>query len=185
MRFVPEFGAAGGALPWSPPVLDAFQPARSFDIFSNPAGSSADFRPAPGFGNHAQATFGFNSMNSPDFGKAQGSVAPLFPTGRASELFAITPPALPSLNLLMRGSFNFPPAPTANTFKLAYRDAPEDLFRPSPGLFTTTDLGNGMFFSAGTSIGRSTAGVPAAGLNGNASADGKHSGPAVAFKLSF
>jgi hypothetical protein len=124
-------------------------------------------------------------LNSPDFGKPQGSPAALFPGGRANALFAITPPALPSLNQLMRGSFNFPPAPTANTFKLSYQDTPENLFKPTSGLFTTTDLGNGMFFSAGTSLGHSNAGVPAAGLSGNASGDAKHSGPALAFKLSF
>jgi hypothetical protein len=52
-------------------------------------------------------------------------------------------------------------------------------------MFTTSDLGNGMFLSAGTSFGRTGAGAPAAGLSSNLSGDGKHSGPSLAIKLSF
>jgi len=46
-------------------------------------------------------------------------------------------------------------------------------------------LGNGMFLSAGTGYGHSTAGAPAAGLGSSTSGDAKHSGPSVAVKLSF
>jgi hypothetical protein len=173
----------------NPPLFDSFQPAGSFETFTIPAGNSADFRPARGFGNPRHAWLDFNSINSPDFGKPQGGSASRFPAGRASQLFAITPAALPSfnpsLNQLMRVSFNFPFTSTANSYKLAYRDSPQDLFKPSSGLFTTTDLGNGMFLTAGTSLGHTTAGVPAAGLGSNGATDAKHSGPALGLKLSF
>lgn len=96
------------------------------------------------------------------------------------------PSALPSLNPMMGGRFNYPLNNAANSFKLSYQDAAGDLFRPTTSsLFTTTDLGNGVFFSAGTSVGHSMAGTPAASLGGSASPGSKHSGPSLGLKLSF
>jgi hypothetical protein len=55
----------------------------------------------------------------------------------------------------------------------------------TPGaMFSTTNLGNGMFFSAGTNLGKgSMAGTPPGGNMG--AAGPKPSRPAVALKLSF
>jgi hypothetical protein len=93
----------------------------------------------------------------------------------------------------MRGSLNPPLSSSYGAFRLTYRDMfgpggnTSDPGRPSgSAMFTTTDLGNGMFLSAGpTSGSRSMAGAPAASI-GNSSAGGqKHSGPSVALKLTF
>jgi len=106
--------------------------------------------------------------------------------------FGSAPPGVPSFNQMMRGSYNMPLNSSTSTFKFSYQDMLRpggnlgDLARPSASLmFSTSDLGNGMFFSAGTSYGHSIAGAPAAGLGSNASPEGKHSGPALALKLSF
>jgi hypothetical protein len=80
----------------------------------------------------------------------------------------------------------------ANAFRSTYRDALQadgslsdsSLFVPS-AMFTTSDLGNGVFFSAGVNGGsRTNVGAPAASL-GNGGAGGRHSGPALGIKLSF
>jgi hypothetical protein len=52
-------------------------------------------------------------------------------------------------------------------------------------VFSTSDLGNGMFLSAGTGFGHNAAGAPAAALGNSTSGDAKHSGSSVALKLSF
>jgi len=92
----------------------------------------------------------------------------------------------------LRGSFSLPSSTSLGTFRLSYQDALRpgvnfgDLTRPSTGLvFSTSDLGNGVFLSAGTGYGHSTAGAPAASLGNSTSGEPKHFGPSVALKLSF
>jgi hypothetical protein len=79
------------------------------------------------------------------------------------------------------------------TFKLGYRDVfipgaygtGSNFGQGAPGgLFTTTNLGNGVFFSAGTNVGkRPMAGTPPGGTMG--ATGPKPSRPAVTLKLSF
>ena len=150
------------------------------------------YQPADPFGRRSAGSRQWNnSALNPfqprtSFGSFSGSASSSFSP------FAAAPLALPSLNQLMRGSFSLPSSPTFGTFRLSYRDALRpgvnfgDLARPSNSLmFSTTDLGNGMFLSAGTGFGHTTAGAPASGLGSSTSGDAKHSGPSVAVKLSF
>jgi len=115
--------------------------------------------------------------------------------GGAARQFDSAPLALPSLNQLMRGSFNLPFSSSSGLPSSSLRFTYQDTLRSggvfgdpvhpnSSAMFTTSDLGNGVFLSAGTGYGiRSTAGAPAASL-GNESGP-KHSGTAVNLKLSF
>jgi hypothetical protein len=95
---------------------------------------------------------------------------------------------------MMRANLALPFATSIGTFKLTYRN----MLIPGvnsggggPGttgaMFSTTSLGNGVFFSAGTNIGKgSTAGMPPAGFGSNPGASGpKPARPAVTLKLSF
>jgi len=86
----------------------------------------------------------------------------------------------------MRGTHNMPLNASTSNFRFSYGGAfklGDDLAHPpATGLYATSDLGNGMFLSAGANLGRSNAGSPAAGPN---VAAGKHSGPSVGVKLSF
>lgn len=150
------------------------------------------YQPADPFG---RGSAGFRQWNSSalnsfhprtSFGSFSGSA------GSAFSPFARAPLALPPLNQLMRGNFSLPSGPTFGAFRLAYQDALKpaasfgDLARPNNSLmFSTSDLGNGVFLSAGTGFGHSAAGAPAATLGSSTSGEVKHSGPSVALKLSF
>jgi hypothetical protein len=161
-------------------------------------------QPSPNFGNFAGSTGGmgqrsiggFNQMGGSGMNGRQGNFGPLFPasdgpTRGAVGSFGSAPAALPSLNQLMRGSFNLPFSSSSSNFRFTYQDTLKpggtfgDLGRPTASaMFTTSDLGNGVFLSAGTGYGiRSTAGAPAAGLGSEGAL--KHSGTAVNLKLSF
>ena len=100
----------------------------------------------------------------------------------------LKPGASPNFNQMMRTNLALPFASSVGTFKLTYRDMLVPGANVGQGatgvLFTTTNLGNGVFFSAGTNLGKgSMAGTPP---GGNAGANGpKPSRPAVALKLSF
>jgi hypothetical protein len=142
-----------------------------------------------------------NRFDNLALGGHQPNVAPLFPMngsftsgqqGGAVGPFAATPGALPSLNQLMRGSLSQPFNTSFGTLRPTYQGT----FRPVGGfndsvnpsgsvLFTSPDLGNGVFLSAGTGYGsHSMAGAPAASV-GNGTGGPKHSGTAVNLKLSF
>jgi hypothetical protein len=91
----------------------------------------------------------------------------------------------------MRSTFTLPLTSHSGTLRFQFQNTftpGSNLIDPAHPygsvLFTTSDLGNGMFLSAGTSSGNhSMAGTPAS-PQGNG--DGpKHSGPSVALKLSF
>lgn len=145
--------------------------------------------------------FGFSPFGSPGSAQRQSTPAPLFPIGGntsrslaagTSGPFALPPAPQPSLNQLMRSTFGVPLNGPSTSFKLSLQDtfrtagAFAGPARPAAGLFTTTDLGNGMLLTAGTTLGsHSMAGAPAATLpNGTASAP-RHSGPSLGLKLSF
>jgi hypothetical protein len=133
-------------------------------------------------------------------GGSTGKFAPLFPastfrgnlSGGTVGLFAASSATSPSLNQLIHGSLKLPVNSGAGAFRLTYMDTIRpgsnigDLAHPfASAMFSTSDLGNGMVLSAGTFYGnRSMAGAPAASL-GNGPGGAKHSGPALALKLSF
>jgi hypothetical protein len=111
----------------------------------------------------------------------------------ANGTFSATSAAPPSFNQLMRGNSGL----RLNSNFGAQRFSSQNTFRPignfgDPGLpsasalFTSSDLGNGVFLSSGTGYGNhSTAGAPAASLGNGTSGGQKHSGASLALKLSF
>jgi hypothetical protein len=182
------------------PAMAPFQPGPNFGNFTGSPGSGMGVNGADGFGAGRQGVGGFNQLGGSGTGTGgrQGNIAPLFPAGGgsaggASAPFGATPFALPSFNQLMRGSFNLPLSSSSSNFRFSYQDALRpggtsgDLGRPyGSAVFTTSDLGNGMFLSAGTGYGsRSMAGAPAAGLGNGTAGEPKHSGTSVNLKLSF
>ena len=177
---------------WNGPTRDPFQPGPSFDSYSGSSGSAMGFSRAGGFGMGLQGSWGSNPFAGFGMGGRQSGAAPLFPAGSAFSPYGTAPLALPSLNQFLRGSFSLPFDSAPGSFRLSYRDPLRpgvnfgDLARPSTSLmFSTPDLGNGVFLSAGTGLRHSVAGAPAAGLGSSSSGDAKHSGPSVAVKLSF
>jgi|HubBroStandDraft_1064217.scaffolds.fasta_scaffold08456_5 hypothetical protein len=167
--------------------LEPFQPNPSFENFAGSTGVAG-----------RQSMGGFNQMGSSGMNGHQGSFGPLFPAsdGPARDAggpFGSAPAALPSLNQLMRGSFNMPFNSSSSIFRFTYQDTLRpsgtsgDFGRPNASaIFTTSDLGNGVFLSAGTGYGaRSLAGAPPAGLGNGTAGAHKPSGPAVNLKLSF
>jgi len=162
-----------------------------------PGGSSGmdTFQPTPNFGNF-NGSSEFNPFGGSAIDGRQGSFGPPFPasygpTRIAGGPFGSAPAAQPSLNQMMRRSFSLPFSSSSSSFHFSYLDTLRpggtlgDLGHPTAAaMFTTSDLGNGVFLSAGTGYGiRSTAGAPAASL-GNEGGP-KHSGTAVNVKLSF
>jgi len=177
---------------WNGSTLYSLQPRASFDSFSGSSGSAMGFSRAGGFGMGLQGSWGSNPFAGFGMGGRQSGAAPLFPAGSAFSPYGAAPLALPSLNQFLRGSFSLPFDSAPGSFRLSYRDPLRpgvnfgDLARPSTSLmFSTPDLGNGVFLSAGTGLRHSVAGAPAAGLGSSSSGDAKHSGPSVAVKLSF
>jgi hypothetical protein len=169
--------------------IDPSQSRASFGGFAGFTGGDLGFNGAGGFGTARQGTNGLNQFGSFNLGGHQGSPASLFPP--SSGPFGATP-QLP-LNQLMRGSFNLPlNSPASSAFRFQYSSTLmpggnlNDLARPYGSVvFTTSDLGNGVFLSAGTSNGsHSMAGAPAASFGNDTSAP-KHSASGVAIKLSF
>ena len=168
-----------------------FQPSASYRIGD----------PYSGFSSHSiadplAARTGFGSFSGgrqfSGMGDRTNGLANLFPSGGGLSPAGTVPQALPSLNQFLRGSFSLRSNISVETYRFAHQDVlrPEvnfgDLARPQNSLiFSTSDLGNGMFLSAGTGFGHSTAGAPAAGLSSNPSAEGKRLGPSLAVKLSF
>jgi len=157
--------------------------------------------PSPGY---FQSYRGFQSVGADFIGSGRtagrtarfGGASPVGITGTArfgSLGSTPGPSASPNFNQMMRAKIALRFSSSIGTFKLGYRD----VFVPgaygtggnfgegSPGgFFTTTNLGNGVFFSAGTNVGkRPMAGTPPGGNIG--AAGPKPSRPAVALKLSF
>jgi len=167
------------------PAVDPFQPS-----LGNFAGSTG----AAG----RQSVGGFNQMSGSDMNGRKVNFAPLFPesdgpTRSAGGASGSAPATLPSLNQLMRGNFNLPFSSSSSSPRFTYQDA----LRPgstlgNPGrptasaMFTTSDLGNGVFLSAGTGYGaRSMAGAPVAGVGNGTAGEHQPSGPSVNLRLSF
>jgi hypothetical protein len=180
---------------WNRSSLDPLQPGLGFGTFSAPAGAGIEINTVRRFSAGAQGLGGFDLTRSPAFSGRASIDAPLFrPTmaPTSNNLFIPASGGLPSLDQVLRGSYSLPFGAPSSGLRFSYPGAifaagsAGDSPRPSGSMtFTSSDLGNGMFFSAGTGYSHSTAGAPAAGLGSNASAGAKHSGPSVALKLSF
>jgi hypothetical protein len=152
---------------------------------------SSGFNPIGGAG-FAHAGFGVRSANaaplfSPGSGPMNGAA------GGALSPSGIAPAGLPSLNQLLRGNLAMPLSSSSSAFRFSYRDAPRPGGSPrEPGrgsgsiLFSSSDLGNGIFFSAGTGYGsRTTPEAPSSGFGLTNAPSAKHSGPALNLKLTF
>ncbi len=178
---------------WSRSMLDPFEPGPNFGNFAGSPGGGNGLNGTRTYTGR-QGTVGFNRFGGTGMGgDGNGRTGPLFLYGGgANGYFGSASLALPSLNQLMRGSDNLHLNNSSSNFRLSYQDALEpggsfsDLGRTSASaMFTSSDLGNGVFLSAGTTYGSRMAGAPAATI-GNGSAGGpKHPGPGVALKLSF
>jgi len=184
-------------------MLDPFQPGPNFGNFSGSDGDGMGGMGSGGFGSGRHGSGGFNPMSGAmgNSGMSMGGRlggGPVFPDsgltpGSSKMLYGSAPLSLPTLNQLLRGSMRMPLSSSTSSLRFTYQDALRpgasfgDLAHPSASLmFSTSDLGNGVFFSAGTGYGRSAlAGAPAAGLGSNTSPEGKHSGPSLNLKLSF
>jgi hypothetical protein len=180
-----------------------FQLAPSFGSLSGSAGintgfggNAGGFGPA-GFGSARQGGAA-NPFGSIAGGGRLGSAGPLFPgsdgpQGSGGGPFGRSAYTPPSLNEMLHGSYNLPLNSSVSSLRFSYQDVYKsgaslsDLGRPaSSAMFSTSDLGNGVFLSAGTNYGsHSMAGAPAASIGNGTAAGSKHSGPSVALKLSF
>jgi len=172
--------------------MNSFQPAASFSNLPGLTGSALDLNRTGGFGTTRQGAASFNQLGSFGMGRGRGDPGLLFqPSSATGGPFGVPPQ--PSLNQLMRGSFNLPLGSSpSSAFRFQYSNmlTPagnlSDLAHPYGSLlFTSSDLGNGVFLSAGTyNGGHATAGAPTlpAGIGAGAP---KHSASGVAIKLSF
>jgi hypothetical protein len=193
-------------------TLDQFQTGRNFGKYTGTAGGGMGFNGDAGvfaidregkgsFGVEKLAPGGFNRFAPGSTVGNSGGLAPLFPMGSfkrdlstgADVHFGPNSAALPSLNQIMRGNSILPLNPSFGALKPSYQNTfrpignPADLGLTSTStLFTSPDLGNGVFLSAGTGYGsRSMAGAPAASIGNSVPGGPKHSGTAVNLKLSF
>jgi hypothetical protein len=193
-------------------MLDPFQPGPNFGKFPLTASVGSGFTGSAGsfaLGRQSKASFevgpravgGFNRPGPAEMGSSFGSLTSAFqPNNSKSDLsigltqhLGAASTALPSFNELVRGSSSLHMNSPLGKLSLADKDR----FRPignlgDPGLpsasalFTSSDLGNGVFLSAGTGYGsRSVPGAPAASIGNSASSGAKHSGTALNLKLSF
>jgi hypothetical protein len=172
--------------------INPFQPAVNFSNFSGSTGNAPSLNRTGGFGTTRQRTSSVNQLGSFGMGRGQGNPGILFqPSSAAGGPFGATPQ--PSLNQLMRGSLNLPlSSSSSSAFRFQYSNmlTPagnlSDLAHPYGSvLYTSSDLGNGMFLSAGTyGGGHSMAGAPTM-PSANGTGAPKHSTSGVAIKLSF
>ena len=176
-------GAGDNSPQWSRSMLDPFQPGPNFGNFTGSAGR---------FNRFGGTEMRGRQDNFRSFSQTDGSGRRYGSSGENSTSSA-SPLVLPSFNALMRTNRGQPLGPSLGTFKLSYReqlgpirDVGDPGLPPGSTLFSSSDLGNGVFFSAGTGSGsRPAAGAAAASL-GSATAGGqKHSSPLVNLKLSF
>jgi hypothetical protein len=138
---------------------------------------------------------GFDQFAGRGLGGPQVNFPSLFPESGIlprNQTNGTAPGMLPRFDARIASSFTLPLNSAAGTFRLSYRDMFSDgrnAMGRNPGvgsgsaMFGTSNLGNGMFLSAGSSYGsRSTAGSAA----GNSALAGqKHSGPSVGLRLTF
>jgi hypothetical protein len=152
------------------------------------------FSPGIGFGSlggnrPAQASNRFGA-GSP--GIHPDNIASLFPdtSRRGNGVPGATGATTPNFTRIMRPGLSVPFNASFGTFRLSYRD----MFGPGgntlgsnpargsgSAMFSTTSLGSGVVFSAGTSCSNRSTAASLSGVQGAP----KHSGPSLALKLSF
>jgi hypothetical protein len=172
--------------------INPFQLAVNFSNRPGATGSAPALNGTGGFGTTRPGASGFNQLGSFSMGRNQSNPAIFFPPSSvAGGPFGVTPQ--PSLNQFIRGRFNLPfSSPSNSPFRFQYSSmlTPSgnlsDLAHPyGSALFTSSDLGNGVFLSAGTyNSGHAMAGTPIM-PSGNGTGAPKHSASGVAIKLSF
>jgi hypothetical protein len=204
---VPVFGYSAAAFPFSSRCSDFTTTQGSCDLYSPFAAgagfesSRSHFSGLASFGGGLQPA-GFSPFAVTSLDVRKGGFASLFPvyaseshdrSGMATEPFGAAQGTPPPLSQFMRGSIKLPVASSFSNFRPSSRDsfsfgsiAPGSEVGRAPGsaMFTTPDLGGGMFLSAGTSSGGRPAGAPLNPL-GNATGGSKRPGPSLAIKLSF
>jgi hypothetical protein len=171
------------------PFQSPFQPTANFGALGA-WDSAVRFDGTSSFGSARHATIGFNQFSSFTMGDREShSATMILPSSMTGGPFGAAPQ--PNLSQLMRGTFNMPLS-SSSTSRFQYSNmlAPggnlNDFTHPyGSALFTTSDLGNGVFLSAGTyNGGHSMAGAPTT-PSGNGTGAPKHPGSGVAIKLSF
>jgi len=164
-------------------MLDPFQHGPNFGNFTGNAGTFNRFGGTGMRGRQDNFGSGFQFGGSDRRSRSSGEDS-------TSSAFRY---ALPSFNAMMRTNRGQPLSPFLGTFKLSYPEllgprgnAGDPGFISGSTLFSSSDLGNGVFFSAGTGSGsHSAAGAPAASLGSGTAGGQKHSSPLVNLKLSF
>jgi hypothetical protein len=181
-------------------AADPFQPTLGFASFD---GLGANVSPSRSIGT-AKFAVAFPGFAAPAWPSAAGhdqpqaDLSPLFPMSASQQSSATvfelpsgaSAPGAPTFSELMHGN---PRRRSASPFEPMHPSqksflpaaAFSDSFQPPPlSALITSDLGNGVLFSAGANdSGHSMAGAPAAGLGPSAGA--KHPGASVGLKLSF
>lgn len=194
---------------WNRSMLDPFLSGSNFGKFAGTAAGGMGFIgdagafaiDRQGFGAGKLGPGGFNRFASASMVGNSDDLAPLFSIGSfkpdrstgTDGHFGPASATLPSLNQIMRRSSSLPLNPSLGALRLSYQDTFRpignlgDLGLPSASaLFSSPDLGNGVFLSAGTGYGmRPAAGAPAAAIGNSTSGGPKHSSPLVNLKLSF
>lgn len=172
---------------WSQSTLYPLQPSLAIGSDSGVSFGSFAANSPRGFNSGHMGQAGFNPMGGKDSGRWQGGAS----MHDSANILGQASPSPLSLNQFMRSNWNTPLNASADKPRSSFQ-APfafgtnlGDLTHPlTNGLYTTTDLGNGMFLSAGTYFGHSNVGAPAAGMGSNASG-AKRPGPSLGVKLSF
>ena len=179
---------------WNRWLLKPSQPAIGIGWFGGSAAGSIGFT---GIGH--QNGGGFDQFAGTGIGVPQENLPSLFPGAGIlprKQASGTNPGTPPRFDARIASSFSLPLNSDVDKFRLSYRDMFSEGRNALGGnsgtesgsaMFGASNLGNGMFISAGTSYGsRSTTGAAAGSYPGSAAPGGqKHSGPSVGLRLTF
>jgi len=185
---------------WKRWLLDPYQPAAASGNFGGSAAGSIGF-----MGTLRQSGGGFNRFGGVGWGGPPQDLPALFPSngnfprnlasgtnGTAGGDRGTLPRFDTGLDTGMGNSLNLPFNSYVGAFRPSYRDLFGEGMNSMGGnlgkgsastMFSTSNLGNGMFLSAGSSFGRRSAAGPAP--SAALPAGQKHLGPSVGLKLTF
>ena len=185
---------------WNPSTLDSFQPPIGLGNFTGSEDTNFRYSTAGAQRVELRSPSADNIawLGAVSQDRHQESSTSLFPlgigtygsAGRPKSQFGATAGGELSLTDLMRGNLNRKSNPSFGSLQPARGTflsgaAFADSFQPPPlSALITSDLGNGVLFSAGANnAGHSSVGAAAAGFG--PAAGSKHSGASVGLKLSF
>ena len=193
---------AGNSSQWSRSLLEPFEPGPNFGKFRSSAERGVfhyDAGNSFALGVGSRGVAGFNRFSDARIEERRNGPASFFPKSDFLRGSAVVtraqsgagPRGAPTLNELMRAGVNqrtgqsLGSLPRANPVMFPPGGTFTDSIQtPISSMFITSDLGNGVLFSAGASnAGHSMAGAPAAGLG--SSPGTKHAAASVGLKLSF